>query len=320
MKSPIVGMGELSQAAPALGNKVKNLAVLAGAGVRVPRGFGITFDVYTETTSGLLPAMHRAREVSSTSSDLAKRLHDIVVSAPFSQTEAVMEGLDVHVPGASYFAVRSSGAPVINGSAAAEDSAALSLAGQYESYLLVPKENVPQAILWCYASLFAERSLDRFKVLGDGSYLGSRMSVLVQEMFVADLCAVVMTRDPVEGGDNFGMEVSYGACEALVSGMVQGDLYLLSRTSGALLTAELGSKTSRIDHEPLVSAAADNKIVTPLSEEQRACYAATQGLITEIYRLGMHIERIFGSTQDIELVVADGEIVVTQSRPITATN
>jgi phosphoenolpyruvate synthase/pyruvate phosphate dikinase len=319
MKSTIVGMGDLLQTSPALGNKVKNLAVLAGAGVRVPRGFGIPFDVYTATMKGLFPAMHRAREVSFSSADLAKRLHDIVVSAPFSQTDAVLEALDIHMPGAEYFAVRSSGAPVINGREAAEDSAALSLAGQYESYLLVPKENVPQAVLWCYASLFGERSLDRFKVLSDGSYLGSRMSVLVQEMFIADLCAVVMTRDPVEGGDHFGMELTYGACEALVSGMVQGDLYLLSRNSGALLSSELGSKTTRIDHEPLVSLAVDNKVVTPLSAEQRACYAASQELVAKIYRLGMHIERIFGSTQDIELVVSNGEIVVTQSRPITAT-
>jgi phosphoenolpyruvate synthase/pyruvate phosphate dikinase len=32
----------------------------------------------------------------------------------------------------------------------------------------------------------------------------------------------------------------------------------------------------------------------------------------------MHIEQHFGAPQDIELVFANGEIVVTQTRPITA--
>jgi phosphoenolpyruvate synthase/pyruvate phosphate dikinase len=316
--TPILGMGELAARLPLLGNKVKNLAVLARAGVRVPRGFGLPYDVYSKHVAGLLPALERVREQSTNYGDMAKRLQEVMVSAPFAGTDEVLMALGDHMSGASYFAVRSSGAPVVSGREVAEDSAEASLAGQYESYLLVPASNVPQAILWCFASLFSERCLRQFKVMEDGGYLWSRMSVLVQEMCIADLSAVVMTRDPVEGGDNLGMEVTYGACEALVSGEVQGDLYLLSRTTGAILSAEVGSKTSRVGYEPLTSHEMPNKVNTPLAPEQRARYAASQGLIAEIYRLGMHIEHHFGAPQDIELVVADGEIVVTQTRPITA--
>lgn len=318
MTTPILGMGELAARSPALGNKVKNLAALARAGVRVPRGFGLPYSVYTDYIADLLPALQRAREQAGDYADMAKRLHEIVVSASFNGAPEVLAALETHMAGASYFAVRSSGAPVISGREAAEDSAGLSLAGQYESFLLVPADNVPQAILWCYASLFSERCLKQFNVKEDGRYLWSRMSVLVQEMCLADLSAVVMTRDPVEGGDNFGMEVTYGACEALVSGEVQGDLYLLSRTTGAVLSAEVGTKTTRIGYEPLTNLTVDNKVKQPLPDEQRVRYAASQGLIAEIYRLGIHIEEHFGAPQDIELVVASGEIIVTQARPITA--
>jgi len=310
-------MGQLAATSPELGNKVKNLAILARAGVRVPRGFGLPYSVYTDFVADLLPTMQRVREQATDYSDMAKRLHEIVVSASLDGAESVTEALETHMPGATHFAVRSSGAPIISGREAAEDSAGLSLAGQYESFLLVPAYNVPQAILWCYASLFAERCLRQFKVQEDGRYLWSRMSVLVQEMCLADLSAVVMTRDPVEGGDNFGMEVTYGACESLVSGEVQGDLYLLSRTTGAVLSAEVGTKTSSIGYEPMTSFEIGNKIKQPLSEELSMRYAASEGLIAEIYRLGMHIEEHFGSPQDIELVVANGEIIVTQTRPIT---
>ena len=62
MPIPILGMGELAANSPALGNKVKNLAALARAGVRVPRGFGLPYDVYTDYAASLLPAFQRARE------------------------------------------------------------------------------------------------------------------------------------------------------------------------------------------------------------------------------------------------------------------
>ncbi|HEX6258914.1 MAG TPA: PEP/pyruvate-binding domain-containing protein [Candidatus Saccharimonadales bacterium] len=318
MTTPILGMGELAAHSPELGNKVKNLAALAQAGVRVPRGFGLPYSVYSDYIAGLLPELEKAREGAGDYSDMTKRLHEIVVSAPFSGMSDVLAALEEHVAGASYFAVRSSGAPVIGGQEAAEDSAGLSLAGQYESFLLVPAHNVPQAILWCYASLFSERCLRQFKVQEDGRYLKSRMSVLVQEMCLADLSAVVMTRDPVEGGDVFGVEVTYGACEALVSGEVQGDLHLLSRTSGAVLSAEMGTKTTQIGYKPLDNLEVNNKFKVALPPEQRMRYAASGSLIAEIYDLSMGIERHFGAPQDIELVVAGGEIIVTQARPITA--
>lgn len=318
MTIAILGMEELATRSPALGNKVKNLAVLARAGVRVPRGFGIPYDAYTDHVAALLPSLERVRERSSDYSEMAQRLQEIVVSAPFAGEDKVLAAIKKHMPGASYFAVRSSGAPVIGGNEIAEDSAGTSMAGQYESYLLVPAHNVARAILWCFASLFSERCLRQFKVMEDAGYLKSRMSVLVQEMCLADLSAVVMTRDPVEGGDNFGMEVTYGACEALVSGSVQGDLYLLSRKTGVLLESEVGTKTSRFGYMPFVDASQANEVISALSPEESMRYAAPQELVAKIYDLGMSIEQLFGVPQDIELVVAGGEIIVTQTRPITA--
>ena len=318
MKIPLVEMNNLVKSSPELGNKVKNLAILSQAGVRVPRGFGIPYEVYSKFVSNLLPDLQQAREKAVDYADMAKRLYEVFVSATFDGATEVLEALEKYMPGVSYFAVRSSGAPIINGFEAAEDSAGLSLAGQYESFLFVPSCNVPKAILLCYASLFSERCLKQFKVKEDIYYLNSRMSVLIQEMCQADLSAVVMTRDPVEGGDNFGIEVTYGACEALVSGQVQGDLYLLSRTTGNIIDAQLGTKNTRIGYEPLVNVRKDNKITHYLPNRLRTRYAASNKLIAKIHNLSMHIEKYFKAPQDIELVVDKDEIIIIQTRPITA--
>jgi hypothetical protein len=175
-----------------------------------------------------------------------------------------------------------------------------------------------KAILMCYASLFSERCLSQFKAKQDLSYLDSRMSVLIQEMCNADLSAVVMTRDPVEGGDTFGIEITYGACESLVSGSVQGDLYLLSRATGQVMETQLGTKTTGIWYEPFGDTTRANKVMHSLPDELRNRYAAPNRLIDEIYRLSMYIEGQFHTPQDIELVVDRDEIIVVQTRPITA--
>lgn len=318
MKIPIVGYNQFTENSLALGNKIKNLAVLSKAGERVPRGFGLPYEVYEKHLASLLPDLQKARMEIDDYKNMAKRFREIIVSAPFEGTEGVLDALKMYVPGASYFAVRSSGAPVINGCEVAEDSIGLSLAGQYESFLLVPAYEVPQAILLCYASLFSERCLKQFNVKEDSSYLNSRMSVLIQEMCEADLCAVVMTRDPVEGGDTFGIEVTYGACEALVSGTVQGDLYLLSRTTGNILSTQLGTKNTCIKYKPFSGSESDNKVVYPISDELRNHFAISQELLDKIYNICMHIEKYFNLPQDIELIVAGGEIIIVQTRPITA--
>lgn len=317
MSISVLEIGELNDRSPELGNKVKNLASLAQVGIRVPRGFGLPFSVYTEHTIQLMSSLERIRTQEKDYGVMARRMYDVITKSPLKDSEKILNALDKHISGAQYFAVRSAGAPVVNHAEIAEDSAGISLAGQYESFLLVPAKNVPQVVLCCYASLFSERCLRRFKVAEDAGYLWSRMSVLIQEMCPAELSAVVMTQDPVEGNDCFGIEVTYGACEAIVSGEVQGDLYLLKKTTGDILSAEAGTKNSRIEYKPLTDWRVDNKVKLPVLEQERKRFAASQKLIASIYDLGMLIEHHFRTPQDIELVVSRGEIIITQSRPIT---
>ena len=102
-----------------------------------------------------------------------------------------------------------------------------------------------------------------------------------------------MTRDPVEGDNHFGMEVTYGACEAIVSGEVQGDLYLLNRATGDILSAETGTKTS-------VSGMSLSRIgkwttksnFRSLSKSGKSL-PLLKKLIASIYDLGMLVERHF---------------------------
>lgn len=317
MCTSVIDMKGFNEDQVGFGNKIKNIAFLAQSGIKTPRGFGLPYDVYSNHIERLMPDLLEARDRANDYSEMAYLMQQIILSASFTDAPMVQAAIDRYMPGASFFAVRSSGSPVIAGNEIAEDSSEMSLAGQYESFLLIPASSVPEAILLCYASLFSERCLSQFKVKNDPSYLLSRMSVLIQEMYQADLSAVVMTRDPVEGGEIFGAEITYGACEALVSGSVQGDLYLLHRESGVVLESYIGTKGTRISYDPHGKDCQSNKKVSALPAELRTRYAASAELVAGIYRLSMAIENLFNTPQDIELVIIENEIIIVQSRPIT---
>lgn len=316
MGKAIVGLDEVSETSSEFGNKVKNLAILAHKGVRVPRTFVLPYDAYNNHIASLLPVLKQVREQSIDFDKMAEKFKKIILSKPLSSADTVLDTLKNNMTDVSYFAVRSSGVAASNNCEFAEDSSTSSLAGQYESFLLVPVNNVPQAILSCYASLFSERCLRQFHIKENESYLNSRMSVLIQEMYCADLSAVVMTRDPIENRESFGIEITYGACEALVSGKVQGDGYLLDRATGEIIDRQLGAKATYIEYKPLVDLKSDNKIIKPITDELRFRYAASNDLIAKIHRIGMCVEQYFNAPQDIELVVTGGEIIIVQTRPI----
>lgn len=110
------------------------------------------------------------------------------------------------------FAVRSS--------AACEDGATYSWAGQFESILSVPRAEIMPSIKLCWKSAYSERAVHYAWKTGH-SVRPIRMAVVVQQLIVADVAGVLFTKDPlVEGNDRFLTEFCHGTGELLVSGSV----------------------------------------------------------------------------------------------------
>lgn len=303
-----------------LGKKAANLAEVATVpGARTPQGFAFP-------GTALAPIIRRFRDEISAilrttpSSHDAHRRIEVLMAAVASELPGDLVGLlEEHFDSGALFAVRSSAHPVVNGERIAEDSEQHSLAGQYSSFLRVPRERVPDAVAKCCASLFNARSLDVFDIVNDGSYLESTMTVIVQEMVEATVSGVMMTLDPIAAADGtkvVGIEAAYGACEAIVAGKTQGDLFLVDRDDGTVVEREVGSKRWRVEL-PLYGDDHHESLVAVL-DDLRGEFSLSLDEISRIADLGMRIERHFGSPQDIEFVLdADREVVITQARPIT---
>jgi pyruvate, water dikinase len=200
----------------------------------------------------------------------------------------------------------------VRSSACAEDSEEASFAGQQETYLHVRGgDSLRARIRDCWASFFSERAL--FYRAQKGSLDDLGMAVVVQRMVQADLAGVLFTCDPVrKRSDRMVVEAVLGLGEAVVSGQVTPDHYVLKRDGSV--------KKAQVHEQPYAIVALPDGGVAeqPLDAEAGGARKASDEVLAELARIGDDLEQRLGRPQDIEWAVQDGEIFVLQARPVTA--
>jgi len=300
-----------------MGNKCRNLAQLTELGFNVPQAYGLTFSAFAKFIEPLVSEIESIIQMNGCKTG-SRMIRKLIVNSSIPKTvRQDIEGLTNYFSSETKLAVRSSGMVIENGEALMEDANNKSLAGQYESFLNVSNGSILNAVKLCWASLFNERSLHVFNAKNNDTFLESKMSVVVQEMILADASAVMMTQDPLEKEPMLAMETTYGPCEAIVSGKVTGDLITIDRKSMQVCSKIMGSKKSYIYYSPFNIMNNGNYQLIQNSDEMRSQFAVDDEIALRIARVGLEIEKKFGSPQDIELVVNNGKIFVVQTRNIT---
>ncbi|NUT06484.1 MAG: pyruvate, phosphate dikinase [Hamadaea sp.] len=250
------------------GAKAAALGVLLRAGLPVPDGFVVPFDVYRRAEGNADAAL------------------------PGDLVELLRRGLDEI--GDPPVAVRSS--------AAHEDTAAASAAGQYESVLGVRGAGeVAQAIRTCWASLHSARAV----AYQEGTGSESAMAVLVQRLVDADVGGVMFTAGP--DGPTV-IEASWGLGASVVGGAVTPDAY---QVMDGVVSTTVGDKRIRLDRR----AGGLTTSTVPGADRRRACL--DDATAVRIARLGDVVAGLSGAPQDIEWAISDQTIWLLQSRPIT---
>jgi phosphoenolpyruvate synthase/pyruvate phosphate dikinase len=300
-----------------MGNKCGNLAILTEFGFNVPLAYGVTFNSFKQFIKPFVTQIQAIIQLNDYKT-ASEKIREFIINSPVPKE--VITSIEKSVLDFSpntKFAVRSSGTVLKNGEAIVEDSAKKSLAGQFESFLNVPPSEVLNAVKLCWASLFNERSLHVFEAKTNCSFLESKMSVVVQQMVLADVSAVMMTQDPLEVDPLLAFEATYGACEAIVSGKVTGDLITIDRNSMIVINRELGSKRNTVIYDVFNGNNRGTYNLEPTSDEMRKNFSVDNKTALRIAKVGLEIEKKFGHPQDIELVIADQEIFIVQTRNIT---
>src|SRR5262249_34821489 len=199
----------------------------------------------------------------------------------------------------------------IRSSATAEDLPTASFAGQQDTYLnVVGPAAILQHVSRCWASLFTERAV-AYRLRNGFDHRRVHMAVVVQQMVFPQAAGILFTADPVTSHRKLAsVEASFGLGEALVSGLVNADVYKVRDgrvVAKAVATKQLAIHASR-------AGGTEQQAIEPERQEQPAL---TDAQVVRLVQLGRRIEAHFGRPQDIEWCLVDDDFQIVQSRPIT---
>jgi pyruvate,water dikinase len=291
-----------------VGGKGANLGEMIAAGFPVPPGFVITAEAYLEAMerAGLRDeladhARHAADLTPDALADTARTLREAVRACALSDALAA-DAL------ARLEALGSDVSVAVRSSATAEDSTDTSFAGMNETFTNVRRPELLERITDCWASLFGER-VASYRV--DRGLLDEpAIAVVVQQMVASDRSGVMFTVDPAERGQIL-IEAAFGLGEVVVSGRVEPDTYHVDRDTGLLRDVRIGCQSVRITSGP------DGDLVENLEPAEGWRRVLTDDEVVRVARLGLDIERHYGSPQDVEWAFVGDQLFIVQSRPLT---
>jgi pyruvate,water dikinase len=297
-----------------VGGKAANLGVLIAAGLPVPPGFAVTTEAYrrvVETTDlGRLYAALETVDPSDTiaQADHARRARDLLstVSMPPEVANAVSAAHRT-IEGGSTVPV------AVRSSATAEDLPTASFAGQHDTYLnVVGTQAVLEAVRRCWASLWTDRAVS-YRVVNGIDHASVQLAVVVQRMVEVAVAGVLFTADPVTGRRHQAVvDASPGLGEAVVSGAVNPDRFVVDAHTGEIVERRLGDKKVVVGAVP---GGGTEQVALPPDPHSASL---TDPQLRQLVALGERVERHYGAPQDIEWALdPDGRLWLTQARPIT---
>src|SRR5687768_12520500 len=309
----VLGLQEIDQTQVAVaGGKGAQLGeLLRIEGIQVPAGFCVTTDAFRRVMADAPSIDDRLDRLSRLNPDDREAVRTL--SAEIRRTlEGITmpEDLAATITGA-LARLGEQAACAVRSSATAEDLPTASFAGQQDTYLnIVGPAAILQHVSRCWASLFTERAVT-YRLRNGLDHRQVHMAVVVQRMVFPQAAGILFTADPITGNRKVAsVEASFGLGEAMVSGLVNADVYKVRDSevvAKAVATKQLAIYASPTD-------GTQEQAIDPERQEQPAL---TDAQVVRLAQLGRRIEAHFGCAQDIEWCLIDDGFQFVQSRPIT---
>ncbi|HET8841370.1 MAG TPA: phosphoenolpyruvate synthase, partial [Ktedonobacteraceae bacterium] len=295
-----------------VGGKGANLGELSRIeGVSVPEGFCVTTEAYKKIIEQI-PEFHTLlAQLSLLKVEDREKIHEISdkIRSVIEET-AMAQDIDEAI--SSYLIqLGDRHAYAVRSSATAEDLPTASFAGQQDTYLnITGREAILKHISKCWASLFTERAVI-YRMQNGFDHHKVHLSVVIQKMVFPEAAGILFTADPITSHRKLvSIDASFGLGEALVSGLVDADIYKVQE--GTIVSKKISTKKLVISALP-----EGGTKEQPLEADKQNRQTLTDEQIRQLEKTGRKIEAYFGRPQDIEWCLAEGHIFIVQSRPIT---
>ncbi|MFB6124659.1 MAG: pyruvate, water dikinase [Halanaeroarchaeum sp.] len=295
-----------------VGGKGASLGEMTDAGLPVPPGFVVTAQTYRDfiEETGIDEALFEAVDVDAEDSaalaEATSEAKSLVLDTPMPEDirEEIEAAYDTLGEGESFVAVRSS--------ATAEDLPDASFAGQQETYLNVDRDGLVDRVKRCWASLFTQRAIYYRQQQGFDHDVVN-IAVVVQQMVDAEKSGVMFTSHPSTGAPKVIVEAAWGLGEAVVSGSVSPDNYVVDRESGDVEEVTVADKKILMerDHD------SGETVEREVDDDRRTARVLSDEELGKLVALGERVEDHYGTPQDVEWAIVDEDVYMLQSRPIT---
>jgi pyruvate,water dikinase len=187
-----------------------------------------------------------------------------------------------------------------------------SFAGQQDTYLNITRDGLIEHIKQCWASLFTQRAIYYRNEQGF-SHDAVDIAVVVQRMVAADKSGVMFTSHPSSGEPKIIIEAAWGLGEAVVSGSVSPDNYVIDRETGDVLSTTIADKKVMMLKDETTGETVEREV----PEDKRNAQVLGDDELERLVELGERAETHYDEPQDVEWAIVDDEVFMLQSRPIT---
>ncbi|MBI4054087.1 MAG: hypothetical protein HY397_02030 [Candidatus Doudnabacteria bacterium] len=293
------------------GGKGASLGEMTRAKIPVPPGFVVlssAFDRFLEETDigvDIEAILKKVNHKDINSVDRASNeIRSLVEKEDFPKDLAQAVFDNFKQLGAPLVAVRSS--------ATAEDSKVASWAGELETYLNTTRNNLLTNIKKCWSSLFTTRAIFyRFEKKLHKTKVS--VAVVVQAMIQSEVAGITFTVHPVtEDPNQILIEAGYGLGEAIVSGSITPDSYVVDKKNFTLLDINVAEQKFYLKRG---KSGGTVRVNSPKAQAGKQKLAGRQ--IVTLAQLCQRVEKHYGFPCDIEWAYAQGKFYIVQSRPIT---
>jgi phosphohistidine swiveling domain-containing protein len=295
-----------------VGRKAAVLGALSRAGFPVPAGLCVTTAAFRLALGPWLDQidatlqrhdLHDPAGAERAAEIIAGLLTGLAVPAP------VMASLCKELP-----AIAGPDTPLaVRSSATAEDSAQASFAGQYASVIGVHGgEPLQDAMATVWRSFFSPNALVARAAHGS---LGrdEAMAVLILPVIDAECAGVSFSVDPVHPrSDRIVITAAWGLGAGVVDGSVATDTAWVRRQDFEIDEHRVAEKPDRIALDPQGGLRRET-----VSADRRRAACLPEPWLQRLAQFCAAAELLFGCPQDMEWVIAGGQVWVLQSRPIT---
>ncbi|MCX9013806.1 MAG: phosphoenolpyruvate synthase, partial [Candidatus Methanoperedens sp.] len=201
----------------------------------------------------------------------------------------------------------------VRSSATAEDLPDASFAGQQDTFLnMKGGDEVINAVKKCWASLYGARAI-YYRVNQGFDHSKVDLCAVVQMMVDAEKAGVMFSSHPSTGEAVTIIEGAWGLGEAVVSGVVSPDYYVVDKSRKKITERRVAIKNIMHIKDPKTGKTVD----LPVPDDLKNATVLEDSEILKLVDFAQILEELYGTPQDIEWAIKNGGVFILQSRPIT---